>query len=247
MLTLTRRELRSMFLSPTAWGILAAVSLIVGVLYVYFINLFIQRRAGEVEELYGVTDWVIAPSFNVVAFTGLFVMPLITMRLISEERRNGTLSLLLSAPVSAGRIVLEKFVAAFIFAVLLTLIPAMMGLTLVGATTPDYGQFLAALLGTVLLLAAFVAVGELVSTLTASPVLAATVSYGILLLLWILHVAATGGGEIAGVLKWLSLIEHQSRFQRGLVSTGDVIYYVLVTGLCLMLSIRRLDAERLQA
>jgi ABC-2 type transport system permease protein len=243
------RELRSLFCSPLAWAILATTALIVGVLYLYLIDLFIQRQGATTGagDVYGVTDWVIVPSLNLVGFIGLFVIPLITMRLVAEERRNGTLSLLLSAPVPIARIILGKFIAALAFAALLALIPAAMGLTLIGATSPDYGQWLAALLGTVLLLAAFIAVGLLASCLTDSPVLAAVIAYAALLLLWIIHLAAQGDGQTAQILNWLSPIEHQGRFQRGLVDTGDITYYLLITGLFLLLSIRRLDAERLQA
>lgn len=248
--TVAARELRSLFLSPLAWVVLAVTGLIVGVLFVYFINVFVQSQAmtsGNAGSVYGVTDWVISPCLSVLGFIGLFVMPLITMRLVSEERHNGTLTLLLSSPVPVPQIVLGKFLAVCVFALLMTLLPVIMGLSLVGGTHLDYGQFAVASGGTLLMLMAFAAVGELVSTVAASPVLAAMITYGVLLLLWITQVVAQSGGGALAILKWTSILQHQETFQRGLVDSTDTAYYLLVIALFLLLSIRRLDAERLQA
>lgn len=249
ILAIAGRELRSLFLSPLAWAVLAVSGVIVAVLFIYFIDLFVQRQSGVfgASGLYGVTDWVVAPSLGALGFVGLFVMPLITMRLISGERQGGTLTLLISSPVPVAHIVLGKFLAAAVFAVLLALIPVLMSLALIPGTSLDYGQFAAAFLGTVLMLLAFAAVGELVSSLTASPVLAAVITYGVLLLLWIIEIAARGGGQATALLKWLSILGHQNGFQRGLVNTADLAYYVLIIALFLLLGVRRMDAERLRS
>jgi ABC-2 type transport system permease protein len=246
ILTIALRELRALFLSPLAWAILASVQLILAFLFLGRIELYLrwQPQLLALEEAPGVTEVVVGDLFGSAAIILLLVVPLLTMRLVAEERRNRSLALLFSAPLSMTEIVLGKYlgVLSFLFALLglITLMP----LALLAGTSLDLGLLLAGLLGLALLLASFAAVGLFMSTLTQHPAVAAIASFGMLLLFWILDWSGegTGGGNM---LAYLSLFNHYKPFLDGVFDTADAAYHVLFATAFLVLSIRRLDADRL--
>ena len=241
-------ELRRLFLSPLAWSILAVEQLILA--YFFLIGLdgyvTVQPRLAAVAGAPGVTDLVVAPLFGNAAIFLLFAVPMMTMRLVSEERRAQTLTLLFSAPLSMTEIVLGKFlgVAAFFF-ILIGMITLMPLSLLVGGNL-DFGMLASGVLGMVLLVASFLAVGLFMSTLTVQPTIAAVSTFGVLLLLWIVDWAGSGrAGEYAGVLSYLSMLRHYEPLLKGVFNSSDVIYYLLFIATFLIFSIRRLDADRL--
>jgi len=193
----------------------------------------------------GVTDLVVAPVIEVASIMLLMVSPLLTMRLISEERRNGTLSLLLSAPISVTEIVLGKFFGILLFYVLFVAMIALMPLSLMVGTDLDLGKLAAGIIGLLLLLSSFAAAGLFLSSLTSNPVIAAISTFGLLLLLWILDSSA-GGGETGGVFTYLSLTAHITPMIRGIINSVDLAYFGLFIVTFLLLTIRQMDAERLQ-
>jgi len=245
--TLAGRELRSLFLSPLAWAILAVVSGICAWFFLAYLDFFLQMqpRLAALPGGPGAADMVVTPLFNTAATVLLLVMPLLTMRLISEERRAQTLPLLLSAPLSMSEIVLGKFLGVLGFVLVMLLIIAAMPLSLLAGGGIDLGLWAAGLLGLLLLLASFCSIGLYLSTLTAQPVVAAVSTFGLLLLLSILNLASSGADH-KGLLDYLSLMSHFQPLQRGIFSSTDIVYYLLLTGTFLVLSIRRLDADRLQ-
>jgi ABC-2 type transport system permease protein len=167
------------------------------------------------------------------------------MRILSEERRNGTLSLLFSAPVSMTEIVLGKYLGVLGFFFILLAMLLLMPLSLLAGTPLDLGKLAAGVLGLALLLAAFSAAGLYMSSLTQQPTVAAISTFGLLLLLWIIDWAGKGGTEVSGLLQYLSLLRHYESLLRGLVHSSDILYYLLFVVTFLGLSIRRLDADRL--
>ncbi len=245
--TIAARELRSLFLSPLAWAILAVVSGICAWFFLAYLDFFLQMqpRLVALPGGPGAADMVIAPLFSTAATVLLLVMPLLTMRLISEERRAQTLPLLLSAPVSMSEIVLGKFLGVLGFVLVLLLIIAAMPLSLLAGGGIDLGLWVAGVLGLLLLLASFCSIGLYLSTLTAQPVVAAVSTFGLLLLLWMLDLAG-GSGNGGDLLGYLSLMSHFQSLLRGIFSSAGIAYYLLLTGTFLVLSIRRLDADRLQ-
>jgi len=246
--TLAARELRSMFLSPMAWVILAVISGLCAYFFLLYIELYLQLqpRLAVTPNAPGVTSVIVVPLFSTAATVLLLVTPLLTMRLISEERRNQTLSLLMSAPISMTEIVLGKFLGVFAFVMLILMLVAVMPLSLLAGGEIDMGLWASGLLGLVLLLASFCSIGLYVSTLTAQPTVAAVATFGLLLLLWVLNLAGSTGSEGGGVLSYLSLLSHYQPLLKGIFSSTDIIYYLLVIFSCLVLSVRRLDADRLQ-
>ena len=151
--TIALRELRSMFLSPLAWTVLAVSQLILSWIFFTQIDVFfsIQKELTTLPNAPGVTDLVIAPVIEVASIMLLMVSPLLTMRLISEERRNGTLCLLLSAPISITEIVLGKFLGILLFYVLFVAMIALMPLSLMMGTDLDLGKLAAGIIGLLLL------------------------------------------------------------------------------------------------
>ena len=251
ILTIAQRELKALFLSPLAWAILAVVQFITAFLFLAQVEFFVtqvQPRLIGLEGAPGVTDIVVAPLFNNAAIVLLLVVPMLTMRLVSEENRSGTISLLFSAPVSMSEIILGKYLGLVAFLGVMLVMIALMPLSLLGGGELDLGKLASGVLGLGLLLAAFAAAGLFISTLTDQPTVAAVSTFGLLLLLWIIDWAgATGGGEeMSGLFDYLSLLRHHESLLKGIFSSADIVYFLLFIVTFLVLSVRRLDSYRLQ-
>jgi ABC-2 type transport system permease protein len=238
ILTIAWREYKSLLISPLAWAILAVMQIIFA--YNFFIDLESYLRNPDPQ---GVTVALLSPLFGWAAILLLFVMPLLTMRLLSEERRNQTMSLLLSAPISMTEIVLGKFVGVMLYLLSLIALLLLMSLSLLIGGTLDYGLLLTSLIGFILLLSGFAAIGLFMSSITYSPALAAIGTFGALFALWLVQMASEWLNS--PIFDQISVISHYISFLQGTLNTGDVAYYVLFTTLFLLLSIRRLDAVRL--
>jgi len=247
--TIAWREFRSLFLSPLAWAILAVVQGILGFLFLGHVEQFMlwQSRLLGMDNAPGLTEIVVSPLFGNAAIILLLVVPLITMRLFSEERRNRTLSLLFSAPISMTEIVLGKYLGIVMFLLLVLFMIGLMPLSLLAGGTLDFGLFASGLLGLALLLAGFAAAGLFMSALTQHPAVAAISSFGALLLFWILDWSGQGKTGDGNILAYLSLLNHYEPFLRGIFDSADAIYHLLFITTFLILSIRRLDADRLGA
>lgn len=243
---ITQKELKTLFLSPLAWVIMALVQLIVSYQFLAHLESFLQLQGKMAlqEKNLGVTDLVIAPLMAGVALVLLLITPLLTMRLISEERKNQTLTLLMSAPIPMYSIILGKFLSIVLFQVLMLLVISLMPLSLYWGTQIDMGQLVTAILGLSLALSAFAAAGLYLSTLTAQPVVAAISGFGLLLILWLLSwgIQTESGFSL---LAYLSLLTHLEPFLYGTFSSADVIYFVLFIVFFLVLAIKRLDVYRL--
>lgn len=245
--TIAGRELRSLFLSPLAWTVLAVVLGVLAYFFLLYLDYYvqIQPKLMNLEGAPGITDMVVAPLFATAATVLLLIVPLLTMRLISEERRNQSLSLLLSAPISMTEIIIGKYLGALGFLCVLLALITLMPLSLLLGGSLDLGMLLAGVLGLLLLLASFTALGLFMSTLTNQPTIAAVSSFGILILLWVLNMASSGG-EQSALFSYLSMMRHYQAMMQGIFSTADLVYYLLFSAVFLILSIRRLDAQRLQ-
>ena len=245
ILTIAARELRSLFLSPLAWAILAVTQFILGWLFLAQIDtwLTLQPRLAAIEGAPGVADVVVAPLLANAAIVLLLITPLVTMRSLSDEYRGRTISLLFSAPVSMTEIVLGKYLGILGFFLVLLLILALMPLSLLIGTDLDMGKLAAGMLGLALILAAFAAIGLYMSSLTEQPVVAAVTTFGLLLLLWIIDEA--GSAEADGIMSYLSMLSHYQSLLKGVFNSMDIGYYLLVIALFIGFTIRRLDATRL--
>lgn len=244
--TIAARELRSLFLSPLAWAILAVVMFIFGYLFLAAVDTYLlwQPQLAMIEGAPGVSDIIVAPLLADAGIILLLITPLLTMRVLSEERRNKTLSLLFSAPVSMTEIIVGKYLGVLSFFLILLALLTLMPLSLLAGTELDIGKLLAGLLGLALLMAAFTAIGLFMSSLTEQPTVAAISTFGLLLLLWIIDWAGNARDDTGGAFAWLSMIGHYESLMKGLFNSADVAYYLLLIVLFLGLSVRRLDADR---
>lgn len=250
VITLALRELRTLFVSPMAWSILAITQLILAFIFLALVEGYLEDlpRLMTLENTPGVTERVIAPLYGAAAWLFMMVVPLLTMRIISEERRNRSLTLLLSAPVSMSEIIIGKFLGVMSFLLLMTSLISLMPLSLLFAGHLDFGHFLSILLALVFLIGCFSAIGIYLSTLTDQPMVAAIGAYGALLLLWIIDIGSHSveNIEASGLLSYLSMLRHFDTLARGVFSSVDAVYFILFITIFLVLSIRRLDADRLQ-
>lgn len=242
------REFRSLFLSPLAWCVLAVVQFLLAFIFLAQLEnfLLVQPRLLAMEGAPGVTDLVATPVLTSATTLLLLVVPLLSMRLFAEERRSGTLRLLMSAPVPLHQVVLGKYFGLVGLLVVMVGMLLLMPLSLALGTTLDWGKLASAALGLVLMVSAFAAAGLFMSTLTMQPVVAAVSSFGLLLLLWIIDWAGNVEQRFSEVFSYLSLLRHYESMVRGVFSSADVVYYLLFVVAFLGLAVRRLDAERLQ-
>lgn len=244
--TIAGKELRSLFTSPLAWVVLAFLQFVFTWIFFSRIEYFmsVQGQLGRIPNAPGLTEIAVVPVFGIASIVLLMSVPLLTMRLIAEERRNQTMTLLISAPVSMTQIVLGKFAATLAFLAIVVALIVVMSMTLLPGGTLDFGLILANVIGLVLLAASFAAIGLFVSCLTSLPVVAAVLTLAAFLALWIVNIAAT---DPTSSLNYVSLLAHFEPFMNGSVAVKNLIYFGLLIVTFLILSIRRLDADRLRA
>ena len=244
---IARREITAMFSSPLAWIILAVVQLILGYLFLANLDNFfvLQPQLIQLANTPGVTDLVITPLMQVAAFILLMVMPLVTMRSLSEEKKQQTLSLLISAPTSMTEIVLGKYLGLLLFIVILVSLLMLMPLSLFLGTSPDVGKLLSIYLGMLLLLAAFAAIGLYLSSLTENQTIAAVSTFGTLLMLWIIDWLGSSVETGHSVLAYISMLRHHQSLLEGVFDSSDIGYFLLLILAFLVLTVRQLDRERL--
>ncbi len=248
IISIAWREFRNLFLSPLAWTVLAVIQLILAWVFFTQVDAFftIQAQLTTLPNAPGVVDLIVSPLLEVTSIVLLMVTPLLTMRLLSDEQRNGTLSLLLSAPISNTEIALGKYLGMAGFMLLLVGLISLMPLSLLSGSELDLGKLAAGLLALLLLLCAFSAAGLYLSALTASPVIAAVSTFGLLLLLWIIERNAGGNAQADTVISYLSLLGHFGPMLRGIINTADLAYFAIFIVTFLALTVRQLDAQRLQ-
>jgi ABC-2 type transport system permease protein len=239
------KELRLLFGSPLAWVVLAFLQLMFAWVFLAQLQTFLveQPQVAMNPSAPGVTEVVAAPVFGTASIMLLMVVPLLSMRLIAEERRNQTLPFLMSAPISVTGIVLGKFLALLGFLLLAVALIVVMCLALYLGGRLDLGLLAANALGLMLLCGSFAAVGLYLSCLTAQPLVAAVGTFAVLLALWLINISASDPNS---VLHLLSLIRHFENFNKGTIAVNDLTYYAALIALFLLLSIRRLDGDRLR-
>ncbi len=245
--TIARREITSMFLSPLAWVILGVIQTVLGYMFLAQLDNYaiLQPQLMRLENTPGVTDIVIAPLFQLAAIILLMIMPLITMRSFAEEKRNKTLSLLISSPLSMTEIVLGKFLGLFLFVLILVSLLMLMPLSLYSGTALDTGKLASIYLAMLLLLGSFAAIGLYLSSLTDNQTIAAVSTFGALLMLWIIDLGAGETWAGQSIAAYISIVQHQQSMLEGVLNSSDVAYYLLLITTFVVLTIRQLDRERL--
>ena len=242
---IAQKELKTLFASPLAWTLLALMQLILAWIFLGRLDAFMEMQPQllQIANPPGITEIIVAPVFGMAAVVLLMVTPLLSMRLIAEERRNHTMTFLISAPISMTDIVLGKFFGLMTFFVIAAVLVAAMSLSLLAGGALDFGLLLSNAAGLLLVTACFASLGLYISCLTAHPAIAAAGALGALLALWILDI---GAGAVDSITRNFSLLKHFESFNRGLFDTFDLAYFALFIVSFLLLAIRRLDGERMR-
>lgn len=253
IIVIALREWRSLFLSPLAWtllGVLFAISAYMfnAALVSYLLRMQqFQMMGGGGPGAMSLTEWTIAPMFGNTAVLLLLIIPLITMRTFAEEKRRDTWPALASSPLSAMQIILGKYLGLLLFFLVTVLLLGLLPLGITPYGNPDGGQVLSCMVGLFLLTAAFSAIGLAASSATDNPIVAAIATFGVLLGLWIAAwMGESGGGNVEKVLTYLSLTNHYENFLKGVISSTDLLYFLLLSALGLLVARQRLTADRIR-
>ena len=226
------KEIQVYFSSPTAY--------IVGLIFLVLSGFFFSRDLGDPFPIA-----TMSPFFQGAVIILILLAPALTMRLLAEEQKLGTIELLLTAPVRDWEVVLGKYLASLVFLVATVGLTGYYVILLAIFANPDPGPIYAGYLGLFLYGAASLSVGMLCSTLTSNQIVAAVVAMGILLVLFFADLASGSiGGGASTVIGEIGLKSHFDDFERGVIDTKDIVYYISVTAFFLFLSVRALESRR---
>jgi len=237
------RELRSLLVIPSTWFVFAVLQFIFAWFFLNALESFLdfQPQMTQIANAPGVTHVITAPLFNMAALLLMMLVPMFTMRLIAEERRNQTFALLLSSPLSSLNIVLGKFVGLLLFLILLMSTLPLMLYTLAPGTQLDHGLIFSNCLGLILLTTTYVSLGLYISALTTQPVIAAIGAMAVLVGLWLVDLGASTPDS-----PWhhVSPLHHFQSFNNGLLDSRDIIFFFVFSTIFLLLAMRRIDNNR---
>lgn len=250
--TIYRRELKSYFASPIAYLLMVVFSLIFGYFFYVATAIFVSR--GMESQMMGrsmpmdVNEWVIRPLLMNVSVIALFMIPMISMRLFAEEKRSGTIELLMTSPIRDAEILLGKWFAALTMFATVLAISAINLSFLFAYGKPDWRPILIGYLGLLLQGGALLSLGTLISTMTKNQIVAGGATFTVCLMLWILDwVSSYETAVWAKVLSYLSVVTHYEPFSKGVLDSRDIIFYLSVIFLGLFLTARSMESSRWRA
>jgi ABC-2 type transport system permease protein len=250
ILAIAHKELKSYFSTPIAYIVIGFFALLFGYFFYAMLVIFNQQSAqfgGAEGGAVDINQQLIRPLFLNASVILLFVLPLITMRTYSEEKRSGTIELLLTSPVTDLEIILGKFLGA------MALYGAMLAITVIhmlllfsyANPKPEWTVPVIGYLGLLLMGGCFISVGLLISSLTKNQIVSGMVTFAVFLLLWVINwIASFTGPTTQSVLNYLSITDHFDDFTRGILDTKHFIYYFSVMSFGLFLTARSVDTER---
>lgn len=249
VLAVAQKELRAYFASPIAWVIVGFYALLFGFFYAavldFFVRMSMQMSMGMGPGSVNINQQMLRPLFMNAAVLILFVGPIITMRTYAEEKRSGTMELLLTSPLTDLQIILGKFIGAMGLYAAMLLVTSLHMAVLFVYGDPEWGQLLSGYLGLFLLGGCFISAGLFISSLTRSQIVAAIATFGVFLLLWVIDwISQSAGPTSQSVLSYLSITEHLDDFAKGVIDTKHVIYYVSFMTFGLFLTAKSVDSER---
>jgi len=249
VLAIAQKELKAYFASPIAYIVIGFFALLFGYFFIALL-IFFERQSMQMMGMMGadatmnVNQQLIRPLFMNASVIALFVLPMITMRTYAEEKRSGTIELLLTAPLTDVQIVLGKFVGA------MALYAAMLAITLVHIGVlflygnPEWRPIATGYLGLLLMGGCFVSVGLLISSFTRNQIVAGMVTFAVFLLLWVINWVGTFFPTVEPVLNYLSITDHLDDFTRGVLDTKHLVYYTSFILFGLFLTVRSVETER---
>ena len=247
---IAKRDLGSFFNSPIFYVITTVFLIIYSYIFVNILSFFSMQsmQSGQLQQMgiaLNINEMVIEPSFQNMAVVLLLIIPIVTMRSFAEEKKSKTFRLLLSSPVHLKEIIWGKFLACMIVITVMVLISSYSIGFLFMIGEPDIGPVLTGYLGILLTAGCYVSIGIFASSLTENQIVAAIITFGFSLFMWVIGWGAQTANSTTGqVLQYLSVIEHMDRFLKGMIETSDLAYYLSFIIFGLFLCYRTLDSNR---
>ena len=245
-----KREVKAYFTLPIAYVMVGGLLFIVGLLYYLSFRWFLgvsfeaMRNPMMASDL-DLSSMVVGATISTIGVVSVFTLPLLTMRLWAEEKRTGTLELLLTFPLRDSSIVLGKFFAGLAVYVVLLVLSLLYPLLAWLYAHLDPGPILAGYLGTLLLGATLFAFGFLCSTWTENQIVACALAWAGFLFFWLIgHAADFAGSDFATLFTHLSFAKHHENFAKGVIEIQDVAFFVLFTVFCLFLTLLSIESTR---
>jgi ABC-2 type transport system permease protein len=251
VIAIAQKEFKSYFSSPIAYIVLGLWALLYGYFFIAILSFFVRQSMQmnqfgmQGPQAMNVNQQLIRPLLQNVTILILFLMPMVTMRTYSEEKRSGTIELLLTAPVTDFQIIMGKFLGALaLYAIMLAVTAVHIGFLFVYGA-PEWKPIVTAYLGLLLLGGCFISLGLLISSLTSNQIVAGMVTFAVFLLLWVITwVGSFGGPTFDKLTTYLSIIDHWDDFGKGVIDTTHVIYYLSFITFGLFLTAKSVDSER---
>jgi ABC-2 type transport system permease protein len=252
VIAIAQKELRSYFASPIGYIFLGFFALLYGYFYVTMLDYF-MRQGMQMAQFGGpqainVNQVMLRPLLQNVTIVLLFFGPMVTMRSYAEEKRSGTIELLLTSPLSDTEVILGKFLGAWALwatALLISLIPIAL---LFAYGRPEWKPILTGYLGLLLMGGCFISAGLFISSLTKNQIVAGVVTFAVFLFLWIINwIGSFSGPTVDKVTQYLSIVEQFDDFAKGVLDTSHLIYYVSFIAFGLFLTAKSVDSERWRA
>lgn len=245
------REFRAYFFSPIFYALSTVFIFIISFMFFqsleYYQQIFMQAaQYPPMMERLNINEMIMRPLLNTMSFVAvLILMPMLTMRVFSEEKKSGTIELILTSPVKDWHVILGKFMAAF------SLYAAMIGLTLIYPLVlqiygdPDWGPIWTGYAGLLLMGASVITMGLFISSLTENQIVSGVICFGLALLLWMLDFATdTIQGQLGQLLGYLSVTRHFDTFEKGILDTTDCLFFISFIYFGLFITVRSIESTR---
>jgi len=249
-LAIVRKELQCLFVSPIAYVVLAVFFTVSGYFFFLILSVIVEQSVMRAQFAPGPMDiptQVMQNFLGVLSTILLFLLPMITMGIFAEEKKRGTIELLFTSPLTNLQLILGKFTAGLAFILVMMLLPAFNTLWLYwySEPTPALTPFFNGILGALLMGGALLAVGMFVSSLTENQIVAAAVTFGLFLVLWVIDASAGSGTTFVNeTLRYLSVLNHYQDFTRGIFDTQHVVFYLSFIMLGLFMTSLSLDSAK---
>ncbi len=244
-----QKELRSYFVSPIAWLLLTMFAVIFGFFFWNGLGYFVyvgmeQQMRGEMFPM-NINEQIIRPLLNNASVIGLFFIPIITMRLFAEEKRNGTIELLTTSPIRDAEVIFGKWLAALTLYAAMLFFAGLNFIFLFRYGNPDWKPLLIGYLGLLLQAGCLLAIGTFISTLTRNQIIAGAATFAVCLMFWVFEwVSGYETATWAKVLSYMSVTVHFESFARGVLELKDAVYYATLILIGLFFTARSMESLR---
>jgi ABC-2 type transport system permease protein len=251
ILAIAQKELKAYFSSPIAYIVIGFWSLLYGYFFVAILSYFVRQSMQMSQfgmqgpQSMNVNQQLIRPLLQNVNILVLFLMPMVTMRTYAEEKRSGTIELLLTSPVTDFQIIMGKFLGAMaLYACMLAVTLIHIGLLFVYGH-PEWKPIVTTYIGLLLFGGCFVSLGLFISSLTKNQIVAGMVTFAVFLLLWIITwIGSFSGPTVDKITQYISILDHLDDFGKGVLDTTHLIYYLSFITFGLFLTAKSVDSER---